>query len=167
LVLIILIFAPGCTSTEQVFVARTDVPEEPTLAVIPANNNLYQAHFANEVEEKVIEAGLAVLKRPSLREKKVSQEAELAQTVGSEQASQKTAEITQTYMEYGESEADYVIRTYAWSEEVRVIEQTSGKVLASFDLIREQGINETSVNEPESPLRDALREIGLPVVEEE
>jgi hypothetical protein len=167
LLLSILLFALGCTSTEQVFVARTDVPEDPTLAVIPANNQLYQHHFANEVEEKVIEAGLRVIRRPNVTTKKVTQEAEMAQIAADNQAAQKTAEITQTYSGFGESDADYVVSTYALSEEVRIMEQATGRVLATFDLVREQGVNETSFNEPEPPLREALREIGLPVVEKE
>lgn len=156
----------GCTSTEQVFVATADSPSTPTLAVIPANNGLYQHHFANDVEEKVIEAGLNVIGRPSVTMQEISQEAELAQMAGDKQASQQTAEITQTYSGFEESDADYVIQTYASSDQVRVLEQSSGKVLASFDMSQQQS-GPTQVGERENPLRRALREIGLPVKQTE
>ena len=160
----VLASAVGCTSTEQVFVATADSPETPTIAVIPANNGLYQHHFANVVEEKVIESGLSVTRRPGTVEKELSQGAELAQMAGDAQAAEQTAVITQTYSGFEESSADYLVQTYASSNQVRIVEKDSERVLASFQLILEPE-GGTSFEEPKDPFRKALREIGLPVKE--
>ena len=163
-VILLVVSAVGCTTTEQVFVATADSPDTPTIAVIPANNGLYQHHFANVVEEKVIESGLSVTRRPSTVEKELSQGAELAQMAGDAQAAEQTAVITQTYSGFEESSADYLIQTYASSNQVRIVEKDSERVLASFQLILEPE-GGTSLEEPEDPFRKALEEIGLPVKE--
>jgi len=166
-VVAILISAVGCTSTEQVFVARTDVPESPTLTVVPANNSLYQHSFANEIEGKVLEAGLTVVRRPSTTTKEVTQEAELARMAEGDQAVQQIAEITQTYSGFEESDADYLVSTFASSRGVRIIEQSSGRVLASFELQKQTDGGASSFEEPEDPFKGALREVGLPVTDKE
>jgi hypothetical protein len=48
----LVLFLTGCSSTEQVYVVHRDVPENPTVVVIPATNQLFQIHFANDIEEK-------------------------------------------------------------------------------------------------------------------
>ena len=164
--LAILFFVVGCTSTEQVFVAQTDAPESPTLAVVPANNSLYQHSFANQIEGKVLEAGLTVVQRPSTTTKEVTQEAELGRMAEGDQAVQQVAEITQTYSGFSESDADYLITTFASPRGVRIVERSTDQVLASFEL-QERSDRETRTSEPEDPLREALEEIGLPVAAEE
>ncbi len=160
----VLTSAVGCTSTKQVFVATADSPENPIIAVVPANNGLYQHHFANFVEEKVVESGLSVTQRPSVVDQEISQGAEMAQLAGDAQAAKQTAVITQSYSGFEEGSADYLIQTYASSNQVRIVEKDSERVLASFQLILEPE-GGTSFEEPEDPFRKALEEIGLPVKE--
>jgi hypothetical protein len=163
-VILLVVSAVGCTTTEQVFVATADSPENPIIAVVPANNGLYQHHFANFVEEKVIESGLSVTQRPSVVNQEISQGAEMAQLAGDAQAAKQTAVITQSYSRFEESSADYLVQTYTSSNQVRIVEKASQRVLASFELILEPE-GGTSFEKTEDPFLKALEEIGLPVKE--
>lgn len=158
-----LLIVSGCSSTEQVFLIQRNVPESPTVVVIPATNHLYQHHFANEIENKVVEAGLRTIERPVITTQEVSQEAALAQQPDVDQAAQQSAEITQTFSGFSETSADYVIQTFAASDQIRIIKRSSSDVLASFTMPEERGGPQT--REEHKPIRDALREIGLPVRE--
>ena len=157
----------GCASVEHAFVVRRDVPRNPTIAVIPANNLLYQHAFANRIEGYVLESGLSLVDRPGIVETVVAQEAEKIQPSKLfPQLDAQSAQLTQTYSGFGETTADYVIQSYAVSQQVRILKLESGEVLASFELFipREDESEEDDVG---NPLYEPLRKIGLPVIIQE
>jgi len=161
----VLFVLTACSSAEQVYLIQRDVPEHPTVVVVPATNQLYQAHFANDIEEKVIEAGLGLVERPDVKTMEVSQQAGVSELSDMDQSAQQTAMITERYRGFGETSADYVIQTFAVSDQVRIVKRSSGEVLASFTMPDERGGPQT--REEETPLRDALEKLGLPVTERE
>ena len=63
-----LISVSGCVPATHQFIVYRDVPDSPSFVVIPATNQLYQVHFANEVESAFIGCGVKVLVPPEIKE---------------------------------------------------------------------------------------------------
>ena len=63
-----LISVSGCVPATHQFIVYRDVPDSPSFVVIPATNQLYQVHFANEVESAFIGCGVKVVVPPEIKE---------------------------------------------------------------------------------------------------
>ena len=150
----------GCGITRFTVVVSRDVPDDPTFTVVPANNQIREVTFANEVENAIIAAGVKVVRyyRPTPTE--VTKEAAL----GEEQAGKKlraepykidekaashkgSAKVTKKYIEIeGGVQADYYVETYSYRRHVKISNRE--EVLAVFDaepLPRSQAVFVTDV----------------------
>ncbi|MDE0185586.1 MAG: hypothetical protein OXP71_09025 [Candidatus Poribacteria bacterium] len=135
----------GCGITKYNVVVSRDVPDDPTFTVVPANDQIREVTFANEVENAIITAGVKVVRfyRPTPTE--VTKEASL----GEEQAGKKlraepyemeekaaaqkgSARVTKKYIESeGGVQADYYVETYSYRRHVKI--SNGEEVLAVFD----------------------------------
>ncbi len=140
----------GC-GTRYHFVVHRDVPPSPTFAVIPANDSMWEALFANEVEHGLISAGVKTLKYYPPQETQVTKES-LTGDVESNQdikakkgniASDATLQgggekVTVKYSEFSSfSKADYFVETYVSRRHIK-ISNREGEILALFEAL---GVN--------------------------
>lgn len=145
IVLFAVLCAWGCGIQKNYVVVSRDVPDDPTFTVVPANDQIREVTFANEVENAIIAAGVKVLRyyRPTPTE--VTKEAALGEEqsgkklraepyeIDEKAASQKgSAKVTKKYIEIeGGVQADYYVETYSYRRHVKI---SNGKeVLAVFD----------------------------------
>lgn len=144
------------TITNTVFVAQRDVPQKPSFVVFPANNYLYQVEFANEIEHYLIFCGISVQTRPATKEIEATKQ---ATQVGAQpsQAASTQATLTERYLAFEDTDADYVVYTYADSRQVKIAQRQSKEILASFELKNLSKISERLV------FRSALQTLGIPV----
>ena len=160
LLLFVCLVVAGCAPKTELFVVLRDVPQDPSFTVIPANDYLYQIEFANKVEEYIISAGVKVVSRPALKEVEAKKE------VGQEEAKSGEAKgahgtLTEKYIAFDETNADYIISTYADSRQIKIIKKTSKEILSTFELKAVKRGDET-ISE-DSLVYQALMKLGIPV----
>ena len=121
----------GCSKTQ--FIVLRDVPEFPSFVVIPANSYLNQVEFANEIEDAIISAGVKVVMRPATKDvtKEVAIEKEIAAVEGN-QAARKSGEgkLIEKYVAFENIDADYIVKTYAGSKQIRIMKKQTREILA-------------------------------------
>ena len=135
----------GCGVTQYTVVVSRDVPDSPKFTVVPANDQMREVTFANEVENAIIAAGVKVVRyyRPTPTE--VTKEA----TVGEENAGRNleahpnemdiraaaksgSAKVTKKYFESeGGVRADYYVETYSYRRHIKI--SNGEEILAVFD----------------------------------
>ena len=128
---VLLAILAGCTTTQ--YVVYRDVPECPSFVVIPANNYLREVAFANHIEDAIISAGVKVVIRPATKEVMTEQTvrgAEYKQAEDLQSDLEADAKLTERYFEYENIDADYVVRTYHTSQQVRIAKRESREILA-------------------------------------
>lgn len=155
LVGVILLFVFGCGPTS--FVVLRDVPERPSMVVIPVNPFAYQVKFANEIEEIIIGSGVRVFQRPTTKEIIFTKEAEKVD-IQMLQRGKAEMSMVERFYAFDEITADYILITNAYSNQVRIIKNDTQEVLASFTTSREPEIFKKTI-------KRSLIVIGLVIVE--
>ncbi len=117
----------GCFSTQ--FVALRDVPQSPSFVVIPVNSYLSEVEFGNKIEQAIISSGVKVVMRPSTKE--VTTEQVLEQSEDTQATGMK---LTERYFEFEKINADYIVQTYATSQQVKITKRETQEVLAVLSL---------------------------------
>jgi hypothetical protein len=145
-------------STKYAFVVLRDIPQKPSIVVIPASDYLYQVEFANTLESYVIRSGVKVVTRPITKEVETTKQ--LGGTkVESQQAVAAEAQQKERYFAYEEIEADYCLFSYADSRQIKIVKRATREVLTAFTL------RESQTQSAEQIVYDALKSVGIPVRE--
>jgi hypothetical protein len=134
----------GCVPTqrETLLVVQRDVPTKPSFEVIPANYSQDEVEFANMVEAYILAAGVKVTDRPATKEVSLKKEAGEAEE-NVENAKAKGTTVEEKYFAYEDTDADYVVFTYATTRRVRITKKETREVLSSFALLRVGYVGET------------------------
>ena len=127
----------GCSNTKYEYVVLRDVPQSPTFVVIPPNRYMYEIEFANTVEEIIMSLGVRVVDRPATKEITETTEKGVAgaKTEDSKlMTGERSHQRVESYFEYEDLKADYVVHSYSNSKQVRIIKRQSEEILASINL---------------------------------
>ncbi len=163
-------FLVGCDAqTITSFVVLRDVPVNPTFTIIPFNYYHAQIAYANRAEEALIKSGVRTVSPPNLKEitKKKSLAANKEGILGNILSSKKTAAAVtiESYFEYGDVSADYILRTDALSKRVKIIKKETREVLASF-IINENVLVASKIERDygfNKVIHDSLESLGIKV----
>ena len=132
-------FLTGCAPQVPQFIVYRDVPESPSLVVIPANDYMHEVLFANEIEEAIIACGVKVIQRPSA--KRITTEKSIGGLEGnrvrdpnasSTSVREADAKRVESYWEYETIDADYFVETYVDNRNVKILKKNTREVLAVF-----------------------------------
>ncbi|GEM_PF-4857179 len=153
---LVLLALSGCSPSQTIFVVLRDVPETPSFVVIPANDYLYQVEFSNKVESYAISSGVKVVTRPATKEVEATKQAAQVDAQSS-QAAGSQATLTERYVAFEDTNADYIIQTYADSKQIKLIRKATKEILLTFELKRTDRQSEGQV------FRNAMQSIGINV----
>ena len=154
ILVIFVLITSGCASTQ--FVALRDVPQSPSFVVIPANTYLSEVEFGNKIEQAIISSGVKVVMRPSTKE--VTTEKVLEKAEGNQASGMK---LTERYFEFEKINADYIVQTYATSQQVKITKRETQEVLAVLTLATPY--NTPAIEWRRKFLIRALAKMGIPV----
>ena len=156
----------GCAPQTPQFVVLRDVPESPSFVVIPANDYLHEVVFANEVENAIISAGIKVVMRPATKDvtmEKTVQGAEGKRTDDRALIQSADAKLIERYSAFDDIDADYIVRTYVTSKQVKISKRETEEILAV--LVAKQYMDAAGqVYIWQLKLKKALAKMGIPVV---
>ena len=156
----------GCAPQTQ-FVVLRDVPESPSFVVIPANDYLHEVVFANTIENAIISAGVKVVMRPATKEitmEKTVQRAKGKQADDVKLIQSADAKLIERYAAFEEIDADYIVRTYVTSGQVKISKRETEEILAVL-VVAKQYMNAAGpVYIWLLELKKALAKMGIPVV---
>ncbi len=127
----------GCSNTKYQYVVLRDVPQSPTFVVIPPNRYMYEIEFANTVEEIIMSLGVRVVDRPATKEVTETTEKGVAGAKADDSklmAGERSHQLVESYFAYEDLKADYIVRSYSNSKQVRIIKRQSEEILASINL---------------------------------
>ncbi len=148
----------GCAKTQ--FVVLRDVPESPSFVVIPANDYLREVEFANSVEDAIISAGVKVVIRPATKDvttEKTIQGAEGKQTDDVKLILAADSKLIERYSAFEDIDADYIVRTYVSSQQVKIAKRETREILAVLV------VSEHAANPWPLTFYEALAKMGVPV----
>ena len=117
------LFVLGCGPNIQ-FVVLRDVPENPSFAVLPIDNDLSEIGYANKIERALISSGVKVVMRPSMKVVEIEDSArqgEDGKAIGKKR--------TERFFEFDEIDADYIVQTYAITNQVKISRLDTREVL--------------------------------------
>ena len=140
----------ACKVSETVFVVQRDVPPKPSFVVFPANDYLYQVEFANTIEKYLISSGVTVLTRPATKEIQATKQSTQVDVQPTQPASAQ-ATLTERYLAFEDTQADYIVYSYADSKQIKIARRESKEILTSFVL--EQNRKQTEQDVFKSALR--------------
>ena len=155
----------GCAPQTPQFVVLRDVPESPSFVVIPANDYLHEVVFANKVENAIISAGIKVVMRPATKDvtmEKTVQGAEGKRTDDRALIQSADAKLIERYSAFDDIDADYIVRTYVTSKQVKISKRETEEILAV--VVAKGYIEEGKIYKWEITLQKALARMGIPVV---
>lgn len=134
--LLLLVALLGC-STKYEYVVLREVPQSPSFVVLAPNNYLFEIEFANMIEEIIISLGVKVVARPSTKAITETTEKGIAGAKAEDNklmTGERGHQRVESYVEYTDLKADYIVRTYRNSKQVRIIKRQSEEILASINL---------------------------------
>jgi len=152
-----LLLFTGCVTSNN-FVVLRDVPPNPSFSVISATDYWGQHDFANQVEEALVNLGVAVITPPASKEvltrKGVSIDGMGKGLVGSRVSDSM---IVEKYYTLDESTADYLIFTESGSKRIKIVKRTARQVIATFTIaIADKAVLVADIY-------GALKELNIPV----
>jgi len=143
-------FIISCANRTQ-FVVLRSVPDNPSITVVPANENLKEVEFATSVESYVLSAKIRVVQRPASKDALYTKKASPTES--------STEEVmTERYFPLEEAKSDYIIFTFASNRQIKLVKKTTGEVLSSVSLAT--GLGKDQQSESEIVIQN-LRSAGL------
>lgn len=165
LLILLIISASVFSCTKQRFIVLDNVPDTPSFVVIPANNSMYQTEYANSVESGLLGTGVSVLDAPPRKSVTVRRQSDSSTDADEEDTGSQPREIVEDYETmYGETKADYIIRTFADSERARIIRKETREVISSFSVRRKTTGNGKRESHTDV-IKEALRSMDIDVNE--
>jgi len=155
----------GCIKT-TVYLARRDVPENPSISVFPANyftSFIYSTRpdaeikYANEIEFAVIEAGVKIVQRPGIKIVKTTKGA--AKGRGEEDVEVAAMTMEEYYAETTGPKPDYIILTYLLENRIRILKRETGEILFSGYITRDPLRAGVAVDTKE--IKEILLKLGI------
>lgn len=155
----------GC-STETVFVVLREVPTNPSFVVMPVNDYLYQVEFANRIESYIVACGVKVVNRPAPKEiESTKQATQLG--AQSTQVAGAQATLTERYFAFDETDANYIVYTYADTKQIKIVRKETKEILSVFEVTSKYkgafGSGPTTTQREDEIIRDALKSLGVNV----
>jgi hypothetical protein len=126
----------GCSPRYEYVVLR-EVPQSPSFVVLAPNRYLFEIEFANMIEEIIISLGVKVVVRPATKAVTETTERGIAGAQAEDNklmTGERSLQRVESYVEYTDLKADYIVRTYRNSRQIRIIKRQSGEILASINL---------------------------------
>ena len=157
-VFIVFVFM-GCAQ-KPIYIVYRDVPPNPTFTVLPANDLLYQVHFANRIEEFIIGSGVKVNRRPASKYVETKQNIEKV-NLGPVDAAIGGVMLTEVYRTTEEFTTDYIVETYADSKQIKFTNRKTNEVLSVF--ILDEGLTKSDYEAHLEVIHDALEKLGVKV----
>ncbi len=140
--------------TKNVFVVSRDVPDSPSFVVIPANDYLSQVEFANTIESYLIACHVRVLAKPGTKQIESTKQAAQSGAQPA-QAAATQATLTERFVAFDETNADYIVQTYSDTQQLKIIKKATTEVLATFELKYDES------HPPAEIIRNALISLGV------
>ena len=154
--LLLVLHTSGCVK-EPIFIVLRDVPNNPSFTVIPVNDYLYQIEFATKIEEYLIQAGVKVVRHPA--SKAVETKKQLTQPESNvKQGAVAEATMTERYYSLEDTDADYVVETYADSKQVKIVRKASREIISAFAL---QSAAKGATTTDADVIHQALHSLGV------
>jgi hypothetical protein len=158
---------------QNIFVVLRDVPESPSVVVVPSGYGSDETELADKAEEMLMSFRIKVVQRPSLRRVTETKGAAKA-TAGDEGNALGSEGMTEEYIAYEETGADYLLLTDEKTRRVKLVKIKSKEILASakalalyenpcYDAFNEKGEELGFKSAPEFCLFNMLKSVGLPV----
>ncbi len=141
----------GCAAPGYFLVLR-DVPAEPAFVVLPFNTGAQETTYADRVEQALLASRVSVRSRPNI--KVIGTERELRGSGAENPGASVMIEgqtLSESYVEWGAVDADFIIRTHAAARRLKVENAASGEILTVFEVRTDL----------ERALNIALSELGL------
>lgn len=148
--LLLSFFILSCANRTQ-FVVLRSVPNNPSVTVVPVNENLREVEFAATVESYVLSAGVRVVHRPASKDALYAKKLAPTETPAEEI-------MTERYFPLEEAKSDYLIFTYASNRQIKLVKKATGEVLSSVIMAGALGTDQQS--EAEIVVQN-LRSAGL------
>ena len=139
------------------FVVLRGVPANPSITVIPANENISEVEFATTVESYILAARVRVLQRPGAKEPQPSNNISSSENQADHEPVTEQV-TTERYFPLAEAKSDYIMFTYATNRQIKLVRKTTGEVLSSVTLTGSLGKDQQS--ESDIVLQN-LRSAGL------
>jgi hypothetical protein len=156
---------------QNIFIVRRDVPDTPSVVVVPSSWSRNDLEYADKIEEIVIGFGLKVVQRPSTRI--ITETKGAVGTTGGETVNGVgTKTLKEEYVAYQETGANYLLLTDENSSRFKLILINTHELLASVKVGRYEPCGNAFSEEGESLgfseqlqycLYKALEGAGLPV----
>ncbi|MBX2992129.1 MAG: hypothetical protein KF749_13315 [Bacteroidetes bacterium] len=166
------IWAFGSDCLAQFAVSR-DVPENPSVVVVPNGYSSDEVELADKVEEMLMSFKIRIVQRPSLR--RVTETKGAAKTAGGDEGSAVGSKgMTEEYFAYEETGADYLLLTDENTDRAKLVKIKTREIVASSkalaksfnpcqDAFRKQGEDLGFSSAAEYCLFLMLQSAGLPV----
>jgi len=131
----------------QVFVVLRDVPEKPSIVVVPTNYYKADIKFADKVEEIILGFKLKVIQRPVIKRVTATKGAAKSESIGVEAkpapegaaSSFGSQSLVEEYIAYEETGADFVLFTDEQFDRVKLIRIRDRELLATLGDLGEMG----------------------------
>jgi len=149
----------GC-SQKPIYIVQRDVPSNPSFTVLPANELLYQVHFANRIEEFLIGSGVKVNRRPASKYVETKQNVEKVNLTPVD-AAKGSILVTEAYRTLEEFSTDFLVETYADSKQIKFTNRKTNEVLTVF--ILDEGLSKSDYDAQLGVIHDSLEKLGVKV----
>jgi hypothetical protein len=144
IILTISSFLLSCAGNTHFVILRA-VPNNPSITVVPANENLSEVEFAISVESYVLSAGVRVVHRPPTKDVLYAGRLTQSDILGSN--SENNEVMTERYFPLTDAKSDYILFTYASDRRLKLVKKSSGEVLSSITLANSMGKDQQAETE--------------------
>lgn len=168
--LCLLLILTGCSYYIPIyktnFIVQRDVPQNPTFTVMPNNNSFSEVAFAQVVEACLIGARVKVVQLPATKSVQTEEVRTKKKTTPEPALEGKGTVVTETYLAYEPTNADYYIQTNSVSRQMKVVKTETQEVLAILIMpkvfpIEDNGQRRTTSETPYSYMAKALFNLGI------
>lgn len=135
LVLVVLICLIEKSFSQGVFVVLRDVPESPTVVVVPNSYNSDEIDLADKVEELLMKFKVKIVERPSVRRITETKNA-AKETSGEEGIAVGAKGLKEEYYAYEETGADFLLLTDERQDRAKLIRIKTKEILASSKALK-------------------------------
>lgn len=112
------------------FVVLRDVPENPSIVVVPNGYSSSQIELADKTEEMLMKFRIKVVQRPTLR--RVTETKGAAKSTGGDEGSAVGSKgMTEEYFAYEETGADFLLLTDENTDRAKLVNIKTKEILAS------------------------------------